>query len=132
MFRGGAPAKKQRAGADKESARGLLARRRGRLAGGYMEISAIDRSAQPQTAPVATIPVDLAAENREVVRAIKALNGTEMFGEENQLMFRRDPETQRMVVRVVNRRTEEGVTQIPAEDVLRLAEDLKPKPAPQE
>jgi uncharacterized FlaG/YvyC family protein len=48
-----------------------------------------------------------------------------MFGEENQLTFRRDPETQRMVVRVVNRETEEVVQQIPAEYVLRLAEDLK-------
>ena len=43
------------------------------------------RSAQPQAAPVATIPVDRAAENREVVRAVKALNATEMFGQENQL-----------------------------------------------
>jgi uncharacterized FlaG/YvyC family protein len=92
-----------------------------------MEISAIDRSAQPSTIPAATVPVDQAAENREVVRAIKALNGTEMFGEENQLTFRRDPETQRMVVRVVNRKTDELISQIPAEYVLRLAEDLKPK-----
>src|SRR3954470_24537986 len=93
-----------------------------------MEINAIDRSAQPQTAPVATIPVEQAAENRDVVRAVQALNGTEMFGEENQLMFRKDPETQRIVVRVVNRKTEEVVTQIPAEYVLRLARDLEPKP----
>ena len=92
-----------------------------------MEISAVDRSAQPLTAPAGTIPVDQAAENREVVRAVKALNRSEMFGEENQLTFRRDPETQRMVVRVVNRKTEEVISQIPAQYVLRLAEDLKPK-----
>ena len=73
--------------------------------------------------------MDQAAENREIVRAVKALNGTEMFGQENQLTFRRDPETQRMVIRVVNRQTEEVVTQIPAEYVLRLAADLKPKSA---
>jgi uncharacterized FlaG/YvyC family protein len=72
--------------------------------------------------------MDKAAENREVVRAVKALNGTEMFGEENQLTFRRDPETQRMVIRVVNRNTEEVITQIPEEYVLRLAADLKAKP----
>ena len=28
------------------------------------------------------VPVDQAAENREIVRAVKALNGTEMFGQE--------------------------------------------------
>src|SRR3954451_5268209 len=92
-----------------------------------MEITAIDRSSQPQTAPVATLPLDQATENREVVRAVKALNGTEMFGEENQLTFRRDPQSQRMVIRVVNRVTEEVVSQIPAEYLLRLAEDLAPK-----
>jgi len=92
-----------------------------------MEITAVERSAQPHVAPVATIPADQAAENREVVRAVKALNGTEMFGEENQLTFRRDPQSQRMVIRVVNRETEEVVSQIPAEYLLRLAEDLAPK-----
>ena len=92
-----------------------------------MEIMGIDRSAQPITAPVSVIPSDRAAENREIVRAVKALNATEMFGEENQLMFRLDPGSQRMVVRVVNRKTEEVVSQIPAEYLLRLAEDLKPK-----
>ena len=94
-----------------------------------MEITGIDRSAQPIAATVTPITNDQAAENREVVRAVKALNATEMFGQENQLMFRRDPESQRMVVRVVNRKTEEVISQIPAEYLLRLAEDLKPKTA---
>jgi uncharacterized FlaG/YvyC family protein len=95
-----------------------------------MEISAIDRSAQGSSVPAAPAPVDQAAENREVVRAVKALNGTEMFGQDNLLTFRKDPETQRMVIRVVNRKTEEVVTQIPPEYVLRLAEDLKRKQGP--
>jgi uncharacterized FlaG/YvyC family protein len=90
-----------------------------------MEITAVDRSSLAASAPAPPAPVDRTAENREVVRAVKALNGTEMFGQENQLVFRRDPETQRMVIRVVNRKTEEVVSQIPAEYVLRLAEDLK-------
>ncbi len=92
-----------------------------------MEITAVDRSALPTAAPSAAVPADRAAGNREVVRAVKALNGTEMFGDENQLVFRRDPETGRMVVRLVNKTTEEVVAQIPEEYVLRLAEDLKPK-----
>lgn len=94
-----------------------------------MEITAVDRSALAASVPVAPAPVDQAVENREVVRAVKALNGTEMFGEENQLTFRRDPDTQRMVIRVVNRKTEEVITQIPAEYVLRLAADLKQRAA---
>lgn len=92
-----------------------------------MEISPVNRNVPAVAAPAEAIPVDQAAENREVVRAVKALNGTEMFGEENQLMFQRDPETQRMVIRVVNRKTDEVISQIPPEYVLRLARDLKPK-----
>lgn len=90
-----------------------------------MEIPGVERSVQPVMAPVETVPADQAAENREVVRAVKALNGTEMFGEENELTFQRDPNTQRMVVRIVNRNTKEVVSQIPPEYVLRLAADEK-------
>jgi flagellar protein FlaG len=93
-----------------------------------MEITAIGRSVQPVAAPVETQRADQAAENREVVRAVQALNGTEMFGQENELTFQRDAATQRMVVRIVDRNTKEVVSQIPPEYVLRLAEDLNLKP----
>ena len=88
-----------------------------------MEISGIDRLAPGPHAAEPVAPVDSAAEAREVVQAIKALNGTEMFGSENELRFQRDLSTQRMVVRLVNRKTREVVTQVPAEYVLRLAQD---------
>jgi uncharacterized FlaG/YvyC family protein len=89
-----------------------------------MEISAVRANAPAPPAPE-TIPAVQAAENRDVVQAVKALNGAEMFGHDNQLMFQRDAQTQRMVIRMVDRKTNEVVTQIPAEYVLRLAEDLK-------
>ena len=74
-------------------------------------------------APAPITPVDKAAENREVIQAVKALNGSEMFGQDNELLFQRDRHTQRMVVRVVNRKTQEVISQIPPEYVLRLAGD---------
>ena len=78
------------------------------------------------TAPAsATIAPDKAAQNRDVIQAVKALNGTEMFGQDNELMFQRDRQTQRMVIRLVNRQTNEVVSQIPAEYVLRLSGDIK-------
>jgi len=90
-----------------------------------MQIMALDRSVQaaPVSAPAA--PVDQASESRDVVQAVKALNGTEMFGSDNELMFQRDRGTNRMVIRLVNRKTEEVVSQIPPEYVLRLAQDVK-------
>jgi len=82
--------------------------------------------------PAAAVPPSTpqnAAENRSLVQAVKALNATEMFGQDNHLTFQRDPETQRMVIQVVNQQTHEVVLQIPPEYVLRLAEDLKQQEA---
>ncbi len=90
-----------------------------------MEITGIDRPAPGQHSPTPVDPVDKAAEARQVVQAVKAVNGTEMFGSENELRFQKDPQSQRIVVRLVNRKTREVVTQVPAEYVLRLAEDFK-------
>jgi len=89
-----------------------------------MDISAINRALPPVAAPAATTPVDQGTSDRDVVQAVKALNGTEMFGE-NELTFAKDPQSRRMVVRIVDRKTKEVISQIPPEYVLRLAEDLK-------
>ncbi len=90
-----------------------------------MDLSSVNRLSQgpPAVAPVA--PVDRPAETRDIVRAVKALNQTQMFGQDNELMFQKDRQTQRMVLRIVNRQTNEVISQIPPEYVLRLAEDLK-------
>jgi uncharacterized FlaG/YvyC family protein len=90
-----------------------------------MELTGIDRAAPGPHAPAPVAPVDKSAESREIVQAVKALNGTEMFGPENELRFQKDPQTQRMVVRLINRKTAEVVSQVPAEYVLRLAGDRK-------
>lgn len=89
-----------------------------------MDISAVNRSVPAPVPTVHAEPADKAAETREVVQAVKALNSTEMFGD-NELEFQRDPQTQRMLVRVVNRKTREVISQVPPEYVLRLAQDLK-------
>jgi flagellar protein FlaG len=69
------------------------------------------------------------SEQRELIQAIKALNGSEMLGQNNELTFSLDRGTHRAVVKIVNRETNEVVRQIPPEVVLRLAEQLlKTKP----
>lgn len=90
-----------------------------------MQITPVDRNAPASTTTETSTPVAVAAENRDVVRAIKSVNSTEMFGADKQLIFRRDPETNRMVIRLVNRETQEVISQIPEEYLLRLAKDLE-------
>ena len=70
-------------------------------------------------------PVENPAQMRDVVQAVKALNATEMFGENNELVFQMDRQARRMVIQVVNSKTKEVVTQVPADYILRLSEDLK-------
>jgi uncharacterized FlaG/YvyC family protein len=92
-----------------------------------MDVNALSRITQAGPTLATAIPADKASENREVVQAVKALNQTEMFGQDNDLTFQKDPDTQRMVVKIVNRNTQEVVSQIPPEYVLRLAANLKQK-----
>ena len=102
---------------------------RGRLfPGAVMDISGINRNVEPQTAAVPVAPVDDSSQHRDVIQAVKALNATEMFGEDNELVFQMDPQAHRMVVRVVNRKTMEVVSQIPPEYVVRLHEDFQSRP----
>ena len=93
-----------------------------------MDISSITRSVPAPAQTVAADQTEKGSQNRDVVQAVKALNGAEMFGD-NELEFQRDAESHRMLIRVVNRKTKELVSQIPPDYVLRLAENLKdPKP----
>jgi flagellar protein FlaG len=90
-----------------------------------MNIGAVTRSIPP-VEPAAPVSVsEQPAQTRDVVQAVKALNATEMFGEENELVFQMDHQAKRMVVQIVNRQTKEVVSQIPPEYVLRLSEDMK-------
>ena len=90
-----------------------------------MDVNALSRITQAAPASATPVSADDASQNRQVVQAVKALNKSEMFGEDNGLEFQKDPDTKRWVVKVINRTTGDVISQIPPEYVLRLAEDLK-------
>jgi uncharacterized FlaG/YvyC family protein len=64
---------------------------------------------------------------RQIVTAIRGLNKSEMLGQDRQLAFVRDAETQRPVIQIVDRNTGDVIDQIPPEMVLRLEQELKQK-----
>ena len=92
-----------------------------------MEIGAVTGSLQPFEVGTSTSVsgMEQPSQTRDVVQAVKALNATEMFGQENELTFQMDRQAKRMVIQIVNRQTQEVVSQIPPEYVLRLSEDIK-------
>jgi hypothetical protein len=90
-----------------------------------VDITAVNYRMNVPDSAVPDVPPERAAENRIVVQAVKAVNGAEIFGQDNNLTFRIDPGSKRLVIQVVNQKTHEVLLQIPQEYVLSLAEDLK-------
>ena len=62
-----------------------------------MDVAAIRSGAPAPHAPEPAVPGDPALK-REVVQAIKALNGAEMFGQENELVYDMDLKAPRRIV----------------------------------
>lgn len=58
-----------------------------------------------------------------MIQAVKAVNASEMFGQENEITFKIDRAAGIAVVRIVNKKTGELVQQIPNEQVLKMAEE---------
>ena len=74
----------------------------------------------PQNSPEGP-SVEQAARNRELARAIRAINANEVFGPGNELRFSLDPETGTALIRIVDRATNEVLNQIPPEELLHMA-----------
>ena len=91
-----------------------------------MEISPIQPVSFAAPAPPTVTPQE-AAQRRELIQAVKAVNSSEVLGEHNELVFVVDSANRRAIVRLVDRKTHEVVLQIPPEYVLRLAEDVNRK-----
>jgi flagellar protein FlaG len=69
--------------------------------------------------------VQIQSENREIIQAVRAVNASVQLGNNNELTFSLDRQSRRPIIKIVNRETNEVVQQIPNEQVLRLAEQLK-------
>jgi len=89
-----------------------------------MQIDPLHPVGQPLAAGASPLTLDKLSEHRELIQAVKALNAAELFGQNQELTFAVDRETRRPVVRIVDRKTNEVIRQIPPELVLRLAQDL--------
>jgi uncharacterized FlaG/YvyC family protein len=87
-------------------------------------------SSSPNIATVAhtqdvPAPRPATQDQRDLIKAVRAVNAAELFGQDNQVTFLLDRSTRKAVVRIVNKSTHEMVAQIPSETVLRMAEEIK-------
>jgi len=63
------------------------------------------------------------AQQREVIQAARSINASGYFGQ-NQIVFVMERGTNRAIMRVVDRETNEVLLQLPPESVVRLAQEL--------
>lgn len=90
-----------------------------------MSITAVNPITTPLPAPAeAAVPKQVADERRNLIRAVKEVNKSSQLGDSEELSFSFDRNTQKPIVRIVDRNTREVIQQIPAEYVLRMAEKL--------
>jgi len=62
-------------------------------------------------------------EQKALIKAVKAVNAAELFGQENETTYIIDRAAKIAVVRVVNKQTGEVVQQIPTQQLLKMAEE---------
>jgi flagellar protein FlaG len=87
-----------------------------------MDITNIQHTAS-SPAPSPQVSMVETAQRRQLLEAAQSVNESGVLGQ-NQLVFSLDRQTHRAVIRVVDRTTQQVVSQIPPEYVLRLAQDL--------
>jgi flagellar protein FlaG len=91
-----------------------------------MDTGSISPGALSLAASLATQPAhEKLPEQRELIHAVRALNGAEVFGDSQELTFVMDRETKKPILKIVDRATGEVVAQVPPEHVLRLARQFE-------
>lgn len=78
---------------------------------------------EPHSTPQAAAQEQV-VKNRELSKAIRALNENAVYGPGSELRFAIDRDTGRGLIRIVDKVTNEVITQIPTEDILRMAAEL--------
>jgi flagellar protein FlaG len=91
-----------------------------------MNVAAVPHlDGQTLAAAPLVVPAEKLTEQRELIQAVKAVNAAELFGQNSELTFVMDRETSRPVVRLIDRKTQEIIRQIPPEYLLRMAVGLR-------
>ena len=90
-----------------------------------MDISSVSNPGHILPAVSETQSPQWLTQNRELIRAVKSIDPSSLFGEDSELTFAMDRQSKRMVVRIINRQTQQVIMQLPPEYMLELARDLK-------
>lgn len=89
-----------------------------------MDVTSLNTAQLPVTTTVpAAISAEEQAQNRELIRAVRAVNAVELYGQDSKVTFVLD-QAGHARLQVVNRKTKEVIRQIPPQDVLSAAKSV--------
>ena len=89
-----------------------------------MDIAGLSKTQQLWAIDLAPARVEQPAATHDLISAVQAANQMQLLGEGSQLAFRYDRETQRQVIEVRDKVTNEVVRQIPPENLMRVMYSL--------
>ena len=92
-----------------------------------MEIGSFDSNIPPVTASNTAMSPEARTQQVQLIKAVKAVNSAELFGQNTELTFVMDRQSKRPLLRLVDVRTKEIIRQVPMEYALRLAQAAKDK-----
>ncbi|HEV2201099.1 MAG TPA: flagellar protein FlaG [Bryobacteraceae bacterium] len=92
-----------------------------------MDVSSISNLSVPSAPIDHASPPPATADQRALIRAVRAVNAAELFGQDNELTFVLDRAARRVLVRIIDKNTGELVQQLPAEAIVQMAEELNGK-----
>jgi flagellar protein FlaG len=95
-----------------------------------MEIDSARFSRWSQTTAFSLPHQEYQPRQEEFVPAVQAINEAALFGQQYELKFDMDVRSNRPLVRLVDRDTNEVVRQLPPEYVLRLAREVSRRSQP--
>lgn len=90
-----------------------------------METKQVDHTVFASSTAIADLEKQQIAERRDLVRAVKAINQSELFGENYELTFVFDRQSRRTLIRIIDRETKEVIRQLPTDYALQIASQLR-------
>jgi flagellar protein FlaG len=90
-----------------------------------MQIGSVNSTAAVSATATPLVENEQSANTRQVLTAVRALNQSELYGQDRQFQFSRDPSSHQVVIKVVDPSTGEVLDQIPPEQLLQAFDNLQ-------
>jgi uncharacterized FlaG/YvyC family protein len=90
-----------------------------------MQIGSVNSTNPVPSTATAPVENDQSTNVRQLATAVRALNQSELYGQDRQFQFSRDPSSHQVVIKILDPSTGEVLDQIPPEQLLQAFDNLQ-------